>query len=40
MKRATVEEQNLASENVTGATSRSIMNWLRRTRGVESVRSG
>jgi hypothetical protein len=35
-----VDEQNLAMENVVGATSGLIMNWDRRTSGVERVSSG
>lgn len=40
MKSAIVDEQNLVMEKVTGETSRSIMNLVRRTSGVESVKIG
>jgi len=40
MKRATVDEQNLAMEKVVGASSLSIRKWVRRTRGVDRVRRG
>src|SRR4051794_11505570 len=40
MKRATAEEQILAREKVTGAVSRSIWKWLRRTSGADRVKIG
>lgn len=39
-KRATVAEQNLASEKVVGETSLSILNLVRKTRGVVSASTG